>query len=271
MRKKRNTPFSLPSYRDFKKDFGRYNALISFENLACKHLLAEKKEGESIGKMLSRVSELYGGNLTDILPEYQAVIDKSFLNHPFACFEAYLEDFREEYKKYVNPHFSLVNGEGKSKLEQYLLSLKVDGIIPQISICQTDLYHYHRLIRNSCIHHDSEYTSLRNKYKQVQKRLDELVELYDIKPSSPEQFSFNDYVLCSTNINAIAELISIAVEKHINWEAIDFFEKGIVSRGRLRRLKDKKDRQIQYIHSSFISVFGIKAPTIAVNRILSAL
>lgn len=271
MRKKRNTPFSLPSYKTFKRDFGRYNALISFESIACKHLLAEKQQSETIGEMLNRVSKIYGRNLTDVFPQFQEVIDKSFLNHPFACFESYLEDFRKDYKKYVNPGFSLVNGEGKSALEQYLLSLKSEGISPQINVCQTELYHYYRLIRNACIHHESGDTSLRNKYNQVQKRANEINNLYDMIPSSPEQFSFNDYVLCSTNINAIAELISISVEKHIDWGSIDYYDAKIVSRRRLSHWIDDKERQLNYINTSFMTLFGIKAPSVAISRILSEL
>lgn len=268
MRTKRNTTFSLPCYRKFKNTFGKFNALINFEEVAALHLFAEKGEVESMGEVLTRIAPAYGLHISDVrLPHYEIVLRQAFLNHPFACFEVFLEDFKEEYKTLVNPNFVLVNEDDMSKLEKYSRSLKEDGVIPQLSGYLMDMYNYYRLVRNQVVHHLASDRSVKNAFKRLEKRREEILTRFEQMPNPLESIDFNDFKLCDQVILDIAELFSISIEKHIDWETIDCFEKGIVLRSKVNKFRDNPKRLKKYIDSSFMSVFGIKAPLKAINRI----
>ena len=218
--------------------------------------------------MLLRVAPRYNIHITDVrLADFETILRKSFLNHPFACFEAFLDDFKVEYKSFVNPEFVLIDDDNISKLERFMKSLKQDGIIPQISSYLSDLYIYFRLVRNQVIHHLENDRALTNAYKRVEKQQDAIIERFGHIPHAPEDITFEDFKLCDQVLYEIAELISISVENHIDWGNLDYAEKKIISQGRVNRFRDNPKRLQKYIDSSFMSTFGIKAPQKAVSRI----
>lgn len=269
MRRKRQTSFYLPCFRKFKMVFGEFNALSNFEELASLHLLSEIVENETLADMLLRVAPRYNIFITDVrLADFETVLRKSFLNHPFACFEAFLDDFKAEYKIFVNQDFILVDDDDISKLEKFTKSLKQDRIIPQISSYLIDLYTYFRLVRNQVTHHLGDDRELKNAYKRVEKNRDAIIERFGHVPHTPEGITFEDFKLCAQVLYEIAELFSISVENHIDWGNLDYVEKKIVSQSRVNRFRDNPKRLRKYIDNSFMSNFGIKAPQKAVSRIM---
>lgn len=213
----RKTTFSIPSYRNLKKSLGEYDALVEFLECSCRAFLKNhENSGLSFNEYLAEESAEYGIYLRDLsLENYRHVINSSYLLFPYASFDEFISSFINEVRFLIKKDFELVCKKDASRFERLIVSIHDIGINPEIPQIQIDLFNYYRLIRNSVAH--KGVNNLSSIYKRID--LNEIKSMYPTLTGLQVEgvTDFDDFILCTANIKDIANILTIALEKHINW------------------------------------------------------
>ena len=236
----RKTTFSIPSYRNLKKSLGEYDALVEFLECSCRAFLKNhENSGLNFNEYLAEESAEYGIYLIDLsLENYRHVINSSYLLFPYASFDEFISSYINEVCFLIKKDFEFVYKKDASRFERLIISLNDIGINPEIPQIQIDLFNYYRLIRNSVAH--KGVNNLTSIYKRID--LNEIKSMYPTLTGLQEEgiTDFDDFILCTANIKDIANILTIALEKHINWVDIMRQNDDIFPKHKKYNLKRKK-------------------------------
>lgn len=261
------TTFSIPSYRDLKKSLGKYDALVEFLECSCRAFLKNhENSGLSFNEYLAEESAEYGIHLRDLsLENYRHVINSSYLLFPYASFDEFINSYKLEVRFLIDRGFILINKDDASQFERLIISLNNIGINPEIPQIRKDLFDYYRLIRNSVAHNGVKKST--GIYKRID--LNEIKSMYPtLTGLQVEGFTdFDDFILCTANIKDISNLLTIALEKHINWVDIMCQNEVIFPRHKKHNLKRKKT----YIINCIKARYGILLNDTTYDEILGSL
>lgn len=215
----RKTTFDIPSNRKLWLTLGQYDALVEYQEVASRYYLGTfDAKKESFDAFLSRTSNTTGVKLNSIsLENFREKQYQGYLVFPNASFDDFITDFVDDVKFLIDPTFALSNIVG-SKLDRLLDALSQKGISPSIEKFKKDLYDYYRLLRNDVAH------CLNKDYKNEYTNLDKtaITAFYTTlnEPKEKSKLSFDDFILCTANIKNIADLLTVSLLPHINWEQL---------------------------------------------------
>lgn len=79
-------------------------------------------------------------------------------------------------------------------------------------------------------------------------------------------FTFDDFILCTANIKSIADKLTKCLENKINWG--EFSEHNSSLFPKLKRFRSNRTRQISYIKNVISDIYGIRLSDACVDDIL---
>lgn len=267
----RKTTFNIPSNRNLWKSLGQYDALVEYQEVASRYYLGTfDANKEPFDTFLSRTATATGVRLNSIsLANFRKKQYQGYLVFPNASFDDFVVDFVDDVRFLIDPAFALSKSNG-SKFDRLWDALSQKGIIPSIEKFKKDLYDYYRLLRNDVAH------CLNKDYKEEYKALDKkaIAAFYTTlnEPKEKSQLSFDDFILCTANIKNIADLLTVSLFPHIDWEQLVFRNKDKLIPKYIRFLHEKStDRLRIYILNCIKNLYGYTLDESAINNIIDSL
>lgn len=239
----RNTTFNIPSNRKLWLTLGQYDALVEYQEVASRYYLGSfDANKESFDAFLSCTSTATGVRLNSIsLANFREKQYQGYFVVPNASFDDFVTDFVDDVRFLIDPAFALSNING-SKYDKLLDALSQKRISPSIEKFKKDLYDYYRLLRNDVAH------CLNQDYKKEYNALDKkaIAAFYTTlnEPNEKSRLTFDDFILCTANIKNIADIMTVSLLQHIDWEQLVLSKKDelipryarFIHEGRTKRL-----------------------------------
>ena len=149
-------------------------------------------------------------------------------------------------------------------------ALLLDGISHSIEDFKKDLYDYYRLLRNDVAHCSNK--DYKKEYKALDKKA--IAAFYTTlnEPKEKSQLSFDDFILCTANIKNIADLLTVSLFPHIDWEQLVSKKKDKLIPKYVRFLHEKStDRLRIYILNCIKNLYGYTLKELEINKIIGSL
>ena len=149
-------------------------------------------------------------------------------------------------------------------------ALSQSGISPSIEKFKKDLYNYYRLLRNDVAH------CLNQDYEKEYKAIDKIAiaAFYTTlnEPKEKSQLSFDDFVLCTANIKNIADILTVSLLPHIDWEQFVLSSKDKLIPKYVRFLHEGRIKRLHtYVSNSIKNLYGYTLDKLTINNIIDSL
>ena len=267
----RKTTFDIPSNRKLWLTLGQYDALVEYQEVASRYYLGTYDvKKESFNAFLSRTSTATGVRLNSIsLANFRKKQYQGYLVFPNASFDEFITDFVDDVRFLIDPAFALSKIDG-SKFDKLLDALSQNGISPSIKRFKKDLYDYYRLLRNDVAH------SLNQDYEKEYKAIDKIAikAFYPTlnEPNEKSQLSFDDFILCTANIKNIADILTVSLLPHIDWEQFVLSSKDKLIPKYVRFLHEGRIKRLHtYVSNSIKNLYGYTLDKLTINNIIDSL
>lgn len=267
----RKTTFDIPSNRNLWLTLGQYDALVEYQEVASRYYLGTfDAKKESFDAFLSRTSTATRVRLNSIsLANFRKKQYQGYLVFPNASFDDFITDFVDDVSFLIDPTFALSKIDG-SKFDKLLDALLQNGIILSIEKFKKDLYDYYRLLRNDVAH------CLNQDYKKEYKALDKkaIAAFYTTlnEPKEKSQLSFDDFILCTANIKNIADLLTVSLLPHIDWEQLVLSNKDKLIPRYVRFLREGRTKRLYtYVLNCVRILYGYTLDELTINNIIDSL
>lgn len=131
--------------------------------------------------------------------------------------------------------------------------------MPNIDQFKFDLFDYYRIRRNVVAHNLSN-----SQYKSAFAKV--LFHKSDILSNYPNQanaldvsmnMSYDDFIVCTANLKNIADLITVAVGKNINWEKVGKSHPSWMDYKQLNAIHFDIEKKIGHIRTTVKSLYGV--------------
>ena len=219
---------------------------------------------------LSRTSIVTGVRLNNIsLANFREKQIQGYLVFPNASFDDFVSGFVDDVRSLINPAFALSKIDG-SKFDRLLDALSQYGISPSIEQFKKDLYDYYRLLRNDVAH------CLNQDYKKEYKALDKkaIAAFYTTlnEPKEKSQLSFDDFILCTANIKNIADLLTVSLLPHIDWEQLVLNNKDRLIPRYVKFLREGRTKRLHtYVLNCVRNLYGYTLDELTIDNIIGSL
>lgn len=267
----RKTTFNIPSNHNLWLTLGQYDALVEYQEVASRYYLgAFDGKKESFDAFLCRTSTATGVRLNSIsLADFREKQYQGYLVFPNASFDDFVSGFVDDVRSLINPAFALSKIDG-SKFDRLLDALSQYGISPSIEQFKKDLYDYYRLLRNDVAH------CLNQDYKKEYKALDKkaIATFYTTlnEPKEKSQLSFDDFILCTANIKNIADLLTVSLLPHIDWEQLVLNNKDKLIPRYVRFLREGRTKRLHtYVLNCVRNLYGYTLDELTIDNIIGSL
>ena len=216
----RGSGFNLPCNRLLWNMSGKFDAITSFLEIASGDLHAKiptKDEDKSaFWKDSSAKYHIHLRHFPEVL--YPQLIVKSYMVLPWASLDSFFTDFARKVRELVNPDFEINTKNHEDKLDVAVRELTKIGCKPQLERYKLDLYDYYRQIRIGFVHNLNNNQKLKNLYSKLD--VDKIKQFYPSipAPSPHDKLSYWDFVLFTALIKHISDMLTVSIEKNINWK-----------------------------------------------------
>ena len=241
--------FSFLANRDLKRELGRFDAMILYQEVMMReYYVYQKKSSLSEDSFAKQCAISHNIPLSHI--PFQKVMShyhQSFLIYPLACFELFLEGFIKEVRCLIpnQNNYKLDDRSGESKLERIIAALADNRIRIEIPPLYLNVYTYYRLSRNQLVHNLDD-TKTGKKIEDHYKLIDvpaflELIPMWPNALSRINHYELDDLVAFSALVIRIADYMTQSLFSFINWSKIDT-EKDNGWVIQVKQIKKKPDR-----------------------------
>lgn len=268
----RDNTFSIPSNRNLWHSLGEFDALVEYQEVASRNYLdVFDSTKETFRDYLMRTSCAVGIHLNDItLDNFKQVQHQGYLVFPNASFDEFISAYVKDVKFLITPDFELSNKNDNCKFDNLLDALSVIGIVPKIDVAKINLYHYYRLLRNDIAHR------LNKDYAKEYKLIDSsaIHSLYPTLglPMPKNGLNFDDFILCTANIKNIADILTLSILQHIDWEKVILEKKEQIIPQYSRFIRENRSKRLHtYISNCIATQYGIRLPESTIERIAGSL
>lgn len=268
----RNSTFNIPSNRSLWHSLGEFDALVEYQEVASRNYLnAFDVTTETFRDYLKRTSSEVGIHLNDItLNNFKQVQRQGYLVFPNASFDEFISAYVKDVKFLVTPNFELSSKNDKCKFDKLLDALVTIGINPKIDDAKVNLYHYYRLLRNDIAHrsnkdYEKEYNSI-DRYK--------IHSFYPTLgvPMQKNELNFDDFILCTTNIKNIADILTLSILPQINWEKVISENKEQIIPKYSQFIREKRLKRLRiYINNCVAARYGVRLSEETIEEIVGSL
>ncbi len=245
---------------------GELDSIIEFQECARRKFMMlydeEKVTDPSItfSGFTREQSVLTGVNLGSFKEQdYEDKLFSSFLIFPFSVFDTFLDDFVSDLKM-LNIKLKVNRKAGKKeKLTQILKQLKGRRIKPGIDQFKLDLFDYYRIRRN-VVAHNLPASKYKAAYAKVLAHKTEVLAIYQSQRTvldASMKMTYDDFIVCTANLKNIADLITVAVGKNVNWVKIGKSHPSWVDYNQLKGNPFDLDKKIRYIRALVGSKYGV--------------
>lgn len=263
----RQNTFKLPSMKLLWKHMGGYDALVEYNECAVLQFMNKWEDARNQGigyrDFIVGESKEVGINLGYIeIEQYRQDMYRWYLIHPYGYIDAFVPQFKEDLKAFgfdINLDY-----QDFSELDKLIQGLKDSGISISVDNFKLNLEKYYRKCRNLLAHklEDKEIKKAQALFDKLDKE-----KIFAFYPSltgalqSCNEFSFDDYTLCTANLKNITDTLTTDVFKHIDWSKFEI-EKQIPSIVKLRKYSNNKERIKVGINRAIRQVYGVDIPEI---------
>ena len=259
----RKTTFNIPSCRKLWENCGRFDSIIEFQECAhsdfkVSYMDAFSKDGISMPEYVnkrSRELNIYLGHFNE--PNYEDSLYGCYLIPPMSCFDAFLYEFVDDLKLLGFRKAKINTRSSLTKFKQVENILKKNGILVGFELWNKDVYEYFRLRRNAVAHglDDSHFQSALVKAvswkADIKSRYGNFGDLLD----TGGHLTFYDFLLCTTNVKNIADLMTIAIETGINWRKVGKSHPKYIDYKQMNGMN--RDKKIEYIRKRVHAMYSI--------------
>lgn len=268
----RDSTFNIPSNRNLWHSLGEFDALVEYQEVATRNYLkAFDATKETFRDYLIRTSGAVGIHLNDItLDNFKQVQHQGYLVFPNASFDEFISAYVKDVKFLITPDFELSSKNDNCKFDNLLDALSAISIVPKIDVAKINLYHYYRLLRNDIAHR------LNKDYTKECNRIDcsAIHSFYPTLglPMPKTELNFDDFILCTANIKNIADILTLSILPHIDWEKV-ILEKNVQIIPRYSQfIREKRPKRLHtYINNCVAARYSIRLPEATVERIVGSL
>jgi hypothetical protein len=191
------TSFRFVSYREFKRELGKTNAVVECAELAVRRFLHEAEMAKDGSAFVKAVSEEYGVRVDTLnAPLLKGLLAQLHLTTVHQEFESFLESMMREYRGKaveLEKGDSLLKGTLKDAFGSYDAGLKKLGRF------EVEIAEYYRLVRNSFAHDDST-AAAKTDISRLRRLLEEQGDESYARLSAPhavDSVDFDDFILFS--------------------------------------------------------------------------
>lgn len=259
----RKTTFNVPSCRKLWDNCGRFDSIIEFQECAhsdfkVSYMDAFSKDGISMPEYINKRSKelnFYLGHFNE--PNYEDSLYGCYLIPPMSCFDAFLDEFVNDLRLLCFKKAKLNSRSPLTKFKQVENILKKNGILVGFELWNKDVYEYFRLRRNAVAHglESSHYQAALAKAAKwkadLKVRYGNFGELLD----TAGHLTFFDFLLCTTNVKNIADLMTIALEKGVNWRKVGKSHPRYIDYKQMNGMT--KDKKIEYVRKRVYTMYSI--------------
>ena len=117
---------------------------------------------------------------------------------------------------------------------------------------------------------------LNQDYKKEYKALDKkaIAAFYTTlnEPKEKSQLSFDDFILCTANIKNIADLLTVSLLPHIDWEQLVLSNKDKLIPRYVRFLREGRTKRLYtYVLNCVRILYGYTLDELTINNIIDSL
>lgn len=258
----RKTTFDLPSNRRLWDTLGEFDALMQYVEAACISYEEKRKEsGLSLeeflrsekGKMSHPISSLAYENPREKLHNL-------YLIYPHSCLDSFIDELIDDMHELGFTEFRLADTDKVSRLERLKTALERLGIKPALYDFSLSIYTYYRYVRNNLNHNGGNEdidAKVQNVFKDLSKMKKDIEERFNYLDALRECniLNFGDYVLCTANIKNIADLMVVAVEKHVDWEN---FYLSVERHPTIKKINGYvEEKRVRYVQNTIRNTYSI--------------
>lgn len=260
----RSTSFTLPSRNQFWKQCGLFDSILEYQE--CAHAFFQKAYTEEFSKsgvshpdyIYMKAKELNVKLGYFDVPDYEKYLYGCYLIPSMGLFDTFLSDYIHDVNE-LRFKVKLNSKSKKTKFEQILKGLKINGFIPSFEPWNIDVYNYFRKRRNAIAHGlpDSCYaTDLLKASKwipQIKSRYPNWETFLDLSG----EMTFYDFLLSTTNLKNISDIMTFGLEKHLNWEKIGRSHPSFINHSKVNKYHTLTNKKIDYIRNVIHNRYGI--------------
>lgn len=260
----RGTSFNVPSCRRFWDNCGRFDSIIEFQECAhsdfkVSYMDAYSRDGISMPDYVNKRSaelNIYLGHFNE--PNYEDSLYGCYLISPMSCFETFLEEFVKDLKLLGFKKAKINPRSTQTKFQQVQKIFKINGINVRFEPWNKDIFEYFRLRRNAVAHglESSHYQAALAKAAtwrvDIKARYSNFGDLLD----TGGHLSFYDFLLCTTNVKNMGDLMTLALENKVNWRKVGKSHPKYINYKLINGMD--KSKKIEYIRKCVQNMYSIQ-------------
>lgn len=270
----RKTTFDLPSNRRLWETLGEFDALMQYVEAACISYEEKREESglsfeeflESEKKKMSHpISSLAFDNPREKLHDL-------YLVYPHSCLDSFIDELIDDMHELGFGDFKLADTDKVSRLERLKTALERLGIKPTFYDFSLSIYTYYRYVRNSLNHNggtENVDVKIQNVFKNLSKMKEEIDARFNYLDALTEcnTLNFCDYVLCTANIKNIADLIVVAIEKHVDWEN---FYLSVERHPTIKKINGYvQEKQVRHVQNTICNTYSVRLQDNVCSKIVA--
>ena len=248
-RSDRINTFGFLANRDLKRELGRFDAMILYQEVMMREYYVSQKKSaldeDSYAKQCAGFHQIPLSHIpfNKVMSHYH----QAFLIYPLACFEVFLDGFIKEVRCLIpsSDNYKLDDRRGDSKLERTIAALSFNKIRIAIPSLLHSVYTYYRLSRNQSAHtlDDSKTEKkIEDHYKLIDvPEFRKLIPEWPNALSCANHYEIDDLVAFSALVIRMADYMTQSLLSYINWSLIDT-EKDDGWDYQVKKKKKKTDR-----------------------------
>lgn len=268
----RDNTFNIPSNRNLWHSLGEFDALVEYQEVASRNYLeAFDITKETFQNYLKRTSCVVGIYLNDItLDNFKQIQHQGYLVFPNASFDEFISAYVKDVNFLIDFNFELSSKNDECKFDRLLDALSAIGITPEIDDAKVKLYHYYRLLRNDIAHRSNK--DYAKEYNLIDRST--IHSFYPTLglPMPKNRLDFDDFILCTANIKNMADILTLSIFPHINWEKVISEKKEQIIPRYSQFIREKRPERLRiYINNCIAARYGIRFSETIIEEIAGSL
>lgn len=258
----RKTTFDLPSNRRLWDTLGEFDALMQYVEAACISYEEKREEsGLSLEAFLDSEKKKMSHPISSLaFKNPREKLHNLYLVYPHSCLDSFIDELIDDMHELGFTEFRLADTDKVSRLERLKTALERLGIKPALYDFSLSIYTYYRYLRNSLNHNggtENVDVKVQNVFKDLSKMKKEIDDRFNYLGALTEcnTLNFGDYVLCTANIKNIADLMVIAIEKHVYWNS---FYLSTDRHPTIKKINGyAHEKQVRYVQNTIRNTYSI--------------
>lgn len=259
------TDFVFSSYRNLKKNLGKFDAIVECNEIAIRHFISKAKEKDDPRDYISNKSDKYNIRVNDVsLKDFSVRPIHWYILSVYQQAESFLRSLKKEHPRETWP----APKDGESNLDFIIRSFgvsdkKIDNNIVKGLIL---VFSHYRLVGNRFRHTNIKDGRVSKSIKKIEEAGIDIEQVYGVQAPNPyDQMDFDDFILCTRVTSDIARWLC-GIARPSDEEIVDMlFEResdpeSDVQLSNLKKFSNNPDRFHESLSKLIEYEFALEPP-----------